>query len=253
MTWRDSLNDSDSPWSHQQPWNRWDWCFFGRGSRQQRGQQGYFFRLGGKKPVQNLFFPGRFLPWFFPPSWKNLRTLVVKYIKLVPSVCVHVCLSALSQLNRWPYGRVCPIRTSGVRDYPILVPDLSLLPLTWSKNGPRIFERWSSNRVIEANVQGGSSFYCPPPHKVRKGGYWIRHRLSVRPFTLSARSTYNYTPNIRARCVPFPVPCPRCCSLCEKHHYTIKAGDTGATRTLVCFSTMYISYPQGQNTNKEGT
>ena len=23
--------------------------------------------------------------------------------------------------------------------------------------------------------------FCPPPHKVRNGGYWIRHRLSVRP------------------------------------------------------------------------
>ncbi len=50
-------------------------------------------------------------------------------------------------------------------------------------------------------------------------------RLSVRPFTLSARARY----------VPFPVPCSRCCSLWEKHHYTIKAGDTGATRTLVFY------------------
>ncbi len=23
--------------------------------------------------------------------------------------------------------------------------------------------------------------FCPPPHEVRKGDYWIRHRLSVRP------------------------------------------------------------------------
>ena len=29
------------------------------------------------------------------------------------------------------------------------------------------------------------------------------------------------------------VPCPECCSLCEKHYYTIQAGDTRATRTLV--------------------
>ncbi len=38
--------------------------------------------------------------------------------------------------------------------------------------------------------------------------------------------------------VPFPVPCPRCCSLCGKHHYTVKAGDTGATRTLVPFQSV---------------
>ncbi len=30
-----------------------------------------------------------------------------------------------------------------------------------------------------------------------------------------------------------PVPCPRCCCLYEKHHYTIKEGDTRATCTLV--------------------
>ncbi len=27
--------------------------------------------------------------------------------------------------------------------------------------------------------------FCPPPHEVRKGDYWIRHRLSVRLFTLN--------------------------------------------------------------------
>ena len=69
-------------------------------------------------------------------------------------------------------------------------------------------------------------YFCPPPHEVRKGGYWIRHRLSVRP------SVRPFT-TFQVRYVPFHVPCPRCCSLCEKHHYTIKAGDTRATRTLV--------------------
>ncbi len=76
MTWAaHSLNYSDSPCRHRQPWNSWDWCFFGRGSRQQRDQQGYFFH-----PVQNLFFQdvfSRFLQWFFPPPGKNLRTLPI--------------------------------------------------------------------------------------------------------------------------------------------------------------------------------
>ncbi len=27
------------------------------------------------------------------------------------------------------------------------------------KNAPRIFERWSSDRVMDANVQGGYDFY----------------------------------------------------------------------------------------------
>ncbi len=25
-------------------------------------------------------------------------------------------------------------------------------------------------------------FFCPPPHEMRKGKYWIRHHLSIRPF-----------------------------------------------------------------------
>ncbi len=53
--------------------------FFSAGSRQQRGQQGYSFRLGGKNLSKTYFFQYgffRFLPWFFPPPGKNLRTLL---------------------------------------------------------------------------------------------------------------------------------------------------------------------------------
>ena len=40
---------------------------------------------------------------------------------------------------------------------------------------------------------------------------------------------------------PFPVPCPRCCSLFEKHHYTIKAGYTRAMHTLVYVGCLFVS------------
>ncbi len=46
--------------------------------RQQRGQQGYFLRLSGKNLSKTYFFQDvffQFLPWFFPPPGKNLRTL----------------------------------------------------------------------------------------------------------------------------------------------------------------------------------
>ncbi len=65
---------------------------------------------------------------------------------------------------------------------------------------------------------------CSPPHEVRKGNYWIRHRPSVRPFTSN---------NSKSFCFFMYVPCSRSCSLRENHHYTIKAGNTRATRTLV--------------------
>ncbi len=59
-------------------------------------------------------------------------------------------------------------------------------------------------------------FLCPPPHEVRKGAI---------EFGTVCPSVF----------LSVPVPFPRCFSLCEKHHYTIKAGDTGATCTLVFF------------------
>ncbi len=48
------------------------------GSRDIARSASVFFPPRRKKPVQNLFFPGRFFPffpWFFPPTGKNLRTL----------------------------------------------------------------------------------------------------------------------------------------------------------------------------------
>ncbi len=77
--------------------------------------------------------------------------------------------------------------------------------------------------------------FLSPASRSEEGGL-LNSPPSVRPSVF---------PSIRSLCqrdVPFPVPCPRCCSLCEKHHYTIKAGDTGATRTLVS-----IYNPKGEN------
>ncbi len=51
---------------------------------------------------------------------------------------------------------------------------------------------------------------CPLPHEVRKGDYWIRHCLSVRPPQIT------YTVFVGKR-----------------NHYIIKAGDSRATRTQV--------------------
>ncbi len=58
-----SLNYSDSPCRHQQPWNTWYLCFFGRVVTITRSAR-VFFPPRWKKPVQNLFFPGRFFPVF---------------------------------------------------------------------------------------------------------------------------------------------------------------------------------------------
>ena len=72
-----SLNYSDSPCRHQQPWNRWYWCFFRLGRDKNAVSKG-IFPPRWKKPVQGGFFFFWFLPWFFPPLGKNLRTLLLR-------------------------------------------------------------------------------------------------------------------------------------------------------------------------------
>ncbi len=61
-------------------------------------------------------------------------------------------------------------------------------------------------------------YFCPPPHEVRKGDYWIRHRLSVRPSVNLKWHTMTQSLVLISK---------------KKHHYIIKAGDSRATRTLV--------------------
>ncbi len=64
-------------------------------------------------------------------------------------------------------------------------------------------------KSISTSVSGPvQMIFCPLPHEVRKGDYWIGHRLSVRP---------SVRPSVGGR-------------------YSIKAGDSRATRTLVCQS-----------------
>ncbi len=68
-------------------------------------------------------------------------------------------------------------------------------------------------------------FHCLPPSGIEIGG-------------LSEHGTSS-----QSLChAPIPVPCPRCCSLCEKQHYTIKAGDNRAMRTLVYLELLHYSH-----------
>ena len=71
--------------------------------------------------------------------------------------------------SRWPLMTELKFKMADFAVFWILL--ISALPLEvtfqmlthfrqpWSKNTPRTFERWSSNRVIEVNVQGGSAFH----------------------------------------------------------------------------------------------
>ncbi len=71
------------------------------------------------------------------------------------------------------------------------------------------------------------AFCCPPPHEVRKGGYWIRHRPSVRPSV-----------HFVSKICPISCTMPQVLLPLRKHHYTIKAGDTrrgGGDTGLLCF------------------
>ncbi len=63
---------------------------------------------------------------------------------------------------------------------------------------------------------------CPPLLEVRKGDYWIRHRLSVRPSVHSlCQQNKKKHPNL---------------SDGVNHHYNIKAGDTRAiTLVFICY------------------
>ncbi len=38
-------------------------------------------------------------------------------------------------------------------------------------------------------LKSNISFFCSPPHEVRKGKYWIRHHLSVCPFASNTQYT----------------------------------------------------------------
>ena len=56
----------------------------------------------------------------------------------------------------------------------------------------------------------------------------------VRPFASNNSKSFCQNLMIRNNNFSKYIPFPRSCSLRENHHYTIKAGNTRATRTLVC-------------------
>ncbi len=91
------------------------------------------------------------------PSFKNLR-----YVIIIMQTCVYiwkVTSSGRGKINGIQNTAKLAIFISAIRGHLENVNTLLTCLVTWSKNAAQIFERWSSNRVIETNVPGGSDFH----------------------------------------------------------------------------------------------
>ncbi len=94
----------------------------------------------------------------------------------------------------------------------------------WVQPTTPIYLRELHNDIIIPWGGDKNLSFCLPPHEARKGDYWIRHRLSVRPLT--SKSVVILATGW----------------LCLTHNYIIKAGDSRATLHWLLFPSTWISY-----------
>ena len=73
----------------------------------------------------------------------------------------------------------CFVR-QGVCRGPFIIWTVHILEL--SAFGLKLFATWYWSAIPVSRRTLTSWFFCPQPHRVRKGGYWIRQCLSVHPF-----------------------------------------------------------------------
>ncbi len=69
--------------------------------------------------------------------------------------------------------------------------------------GKGCLSRVDSEKIFSTRRNMNKLYFCPPPHEVRKGGYWIRHRLSV---CLSFRPSVHFVSKITVRPSPCTMP-----------------------------------------------
>ncbi len=92
-------------------------------------------------------------------------------------------------------------------------------------------KRWIKKVSYFARGNLQACTFCPPPHGARKGDYWIRHRLPVCLFTLNNLNSFLL--DLGHAQLIHVVHIGGVSTRGRELYSIIKAGDSGATRTLV--------------------